>query len=309
MGGQTQQNTQQATTTNPWAPASGTVASLLGQLGSINPNLTGAQTGAINALTALGAAGNPYAGQIGNTASSLLAGGGANNQAGALAGNLAAYQQQLSPYLQSSFLDPRNTPGFSDALAATNADITNQINQQFAAAGRDLSGQSTQALARGLSRADAQLIANQYNQNVANQLGAMAAGYGAGNTSGGLLSQLQQQAVGNELSGIGAAQQATGAQQYGPLLELQAQSALTGIPLQNLAAEMGVALPPAQAFSTQAGTGTTTTQVPLWQQIVGGGIGGIGLLGGTGAFGKNGWLNFGAGSGGGGNFPSSGAIY
>jgi hypothetical protein len=53
MGGQTQQNTQHATTTNPWAPASGAVQNLLGQLGSINPNLTGAQTGAINQLTAL----------------------------------------------------------------------------------------------------------------------------------------------------------------------------------------------------------------------------------------------------------------
>ena len=43
----------------------------------------------------------------------------------------------------------------------------------FAGAGRDLSGLNTQTLARGLSQGEGQLVANQYNANVANQLGAM----------------------------------------------------------------------------------------------------------------------------------------
>src|SRR5271165_3364322 len=124
MGGQTQQNTQQVQTTTPWAPGGAAVQGLLGQLSGINPNLTSTQTGAINQLTALGAAGNPYQTGINATTNSLLAGGGANNQAGALSGNLSQYQQQLNPYLQSSFLNPMSTPGFSDAIAATNADIT-----------------------------------------------------------------------------------------------------------------------------------------------------------------------------------------
>ena len=40
---------------------------------------------------------------------------------------------------------------------------------------------------------------------------------------------------------------------------------------------------------------------PLWQQIMGGGIGGLGLLGGMGGFGSNGWL-YGTGSSGSGLF-------
>jgi hypothetical protein len=303
MGGQTQQNTtqNQVAQTTPWGPASGYLQSILGNAGNINPNLTGAESGALNSLTALGANGNPFAGQVGGVANTLLGGGNANAQSGLINDAYSQYQKQLNPYLQSSYLDPRNTPGFSDALKAVNSDITSQVNGQFAGAGRDMSGMNTQALARGLSQGEGQLVANQYNQNAQNQLGAMGSLYGAGNTTGGLLSGLNQQALANMQSGIGASQQATQAQQYGPLLQLQAAAQARGIPLQTLAAQMGITLPAGQAFGTQitTGTGNQTTSVPLSQQILGGVIGGAGLLGGTGAFGKNGWLNFGgSGSGG-----------
>jgi hypothetical protein len=258
MGGQTQQNTTQTQQTTPWAPAAGTISSILGNVNGINPNLTSTETGALNQLGALGAAGNPYAAGVSGVANSLLAGGGANNQAGTIGNAYAQYRNELNPYLQSSFLDPRNTPGFGDAL-----------------------------------------IANQYNQNVQNQLGAMGSAYGAGNTTGGLLSGLQQQFLANQQAGIGASQQATQAQQYGPMLQLQAEAQRRGIPLETLAAQMGIALPAGQAFGTQVTQGKTTTSVPLAQQIAGGVIGGAGLLGGMGAFGKNGWLNFGGGGGGG----------
>jgi hypothetical protein len=295
MGGQTQQNQQQTAVTSPWAPASGAIQSILGQAAGINPNPNATETGALNQLSALGAAGNPYAGGVGNVASALLAGGGPD-RSGLVNNAYAQYQSELNPYLQSSFLDPRNTPGFGDALAAMNADITNQINGQFAAAGRDMSGMNTQTLARGLSQGEGALIASQYNQNAANQLNAANALYGAGGQTAGLLSGLDQTKLANMQAGIGASQQATQAQQYGPLLQLQAEAQRRGIPLQTLAAQMGIALPAGQAFGTTATTGQTTTQVPLSQQVIGGLVGGAGLLGGTGAFGKNGWLNFGGGS-------------
>jgi hypothetical protein len=61
------------------------------------------------------------------------------------------------------------------------------------------------------------------------------------------------------------------------------------------------ALPAGQAFASTNSTGNisgtmngqTQNTSPLWQQITGALIGGAGLLGGVGAFGKNGWLNFG----------------
>src|ERR1700738_1358386 len=148
MGGQTQQNQQQQSVaqTTPWAPASGALSGILGNLQGINPNVTGTETGALNQLSGLGAQGNPYAGGINATVNSLLSGGNANAQAPMIGNAYANYQQQLSPYLQKSFLDPRNTPGFSDALNAVNSDITNQVNSQFAGAGRDMSGMNTQTL-------------------------------------------------------------------------------------------------------------------------------------------------------------------
>jgi hypothetical protein len=282
MGGQSQQNTNQnqLSTTTPWGAAAGNLQGILSNAGSINPNLTGTETGALNSLNALGAQGNQFAGQIGGVANNLLAGGNANAQSGLINNAYSQYQQQLNPYLQSSFLDPRNTPGFSDALNAVNSDITNQVNGQFAAAGRDMSGMNTQALARGLSQGEGQLVANQYNQNAQNQLGAMGSLYGAGNTTGGLLSGLNQQALANMQAGIGASGDATAAQQYGPLLQLQAAAQARGIPLATLAAQMGLTLPAAQAFGTTntIGTGQNTGQLSGAQQFgtIAGGLSGLG---------------------------------
>lgn len=262
MGGTSSQNQQQSGTTSqtttPWAPAAQPISGILSGLTGIQQGLNPTQQGAINLLSGMGAAGNQFAPAIGGVANNLLSGGGANNQAGMIGNAYSQYGQQLSPYLQSSFLDPRNTPGFSDALSAMNSDITSQINGQFAAAGRDGSGMNTQTLARGLAQGEGGLLANQYNQNVNNQLGAMSSLYGAGNATGGLLSGLQQQYNANQQAGIGAADQANAATQYGPMLQLQAMSYQTGIPLQTLAAQMGIALPAGQAFGTTAGTNTGT---------------------------------------------------
>jgi len=153
-----------------------------------------------------------------------------------------------------------------------------------------------QTLARGLGQGEGQLIANQYNQNAANQLAAAGSLYGAGNTTGGLLTALNQQELANAQAGAGLADTAWRAQQAGPLLELAAQAQARGIPLQTLAAEMGIAIPAGQAFGTTTSTGQTQSTTPLWQNILGGAIGGAGILGGMGAFGKNGWLNLGKGT-------------
>ena len=161
--------------TNPWAPAqpflAGILAQLQGQLA--NTSLTPQENAAIGGLAGSSNYISQFLPQTTDLANTLLSGGNAQAQAPLINSAYQQYQAQLNPYLQSSFLDPRNTPGFSDALAATNADITNQVNGMFAGAGRDLSGLNTQTLARGLSQGEGQLVANQYNANVANQLGAM----------------------------------------------------------------------------------------------------------------------------------------
>ncbi len=252
---QTQNQTQQLT---PYAASQPGLSSILGNLSGINPNLSQSQTAAIAALTNQGATGNPFAPSYSNVANSLLAGGGATDQAGNINAGYQRYANQIQPFTNPAFLDPRNTPGFGDALSALNSDITGQINSQFAGAGRDLSGMNTQTLARGLAQGEGGLIANQYNANVGNQLGAINSLYNASNTNAGILSGLQQQAVQNQQAGFGAGNAAFDATSAGPLLQLQAQSYITGIPLQTLAAQAGIVLPTAQAFGTQTGTGINT---------------------------------------------------
>ena len=140
-------------TTNPWAPAqpflSGILAQLQGQIA--NTSLTPQENAAICGLAGSSNYISQFLPQTTDLANALLASGDAQAQAPMISGAYQQYRGELNPYLQTSFLDPRSTPGFSDALAAANADITNQVNGMFAGAGRDLSGLNQQALARGLS--------------------------------------------------------------------------------------------------------------------------------------------------------------
>src|SRR5664279_6249605 len=100
MGGQSSSTQTQQSQTAPWQAAQPMLQGILGQLGAglNNTGLTSAETGALDTLQSNAAQGNPFAGQIGDYAQSLLNGGGANAQAGNVQGNLGAFQSQLSPY-------------------------------------------------------------------------------------------------------------------------------------------------------------------------------------------------------------------
>lgn len=268
MGSSSKQTTQQ-TQSAPWAPAQGTLMSILGQLGSMSGNagLSGTEQGALGGL--LGNAGylQQFLPQLQANTANLLSGGGAKDQAGLIGNAYGQYQAQLAPYLQASFLDPRNTPGFGDALAATNADITNQINSMFAGAGRDLSGMNVQTLARGLSQGEGQLLANQYNQNAANQLAAAQSLYGAGNATGGLLAGLNQQALANQQAGAGSAETAQQFANSPYMQQLMAAAMQRGIPLQYLQALTGMTGGIASLGGTQQGTSTTTASPGLYDWL------------------------------------------
>jgi hypothetical protein len=333
MGGQSTQNSTsqqtqnqtQNSTTAPWAVAQPAVTGLLGQVqsGLGNTGLTGTEN---NALTTLqGNAGNyssTVAPQISNYANTLFAGGGANNQAPALqgglsdyqsaltgannaaSGNLATYQQQLTPYANGSMIG--NNPALQAQLAQIGTDTTNQVNGSFAAAGRDFSGANSQALGRGIASGEAPVIAQQYNQDVANQMNAAnalygagnttnqlqtgnaGAGYGAGNTTGGLLAGLQQQYLANQGQGVTAAGQANDAANAAPNAALAAEAQRRGIPIQALGLLANIGIPIAglgsQSSGTSSGTsnGTSNTEsqasgAQQFAQIMGG-IGSLGNL-------------------------------
>ncbi len=72
----------------------------------------------------------------------------------------------------------------------------------------------------------------------------------------------------------------------------QMLSASAGLPFGGLTGKSNFLLPIAGAGQNTTGTSTGTITQPTnpWQTALGAGLGGVGLLGGTGAFGNSGWL-------------------
>jgi len=322
-------------TTTPWEPARPGLEALTNQatglIGGSGVNPT--ESYALDRLTQNANMGNPFTGQIEGLANTLLGGGGpdrtgmvtgalgdynAQDRSGMIGDAYSQYQQRLDPFASGQNVGQNS--GLLPYLNVIGNDVQKRINDMFAGAGRDLSGLNQQTLARGIAEGTAPVIANQYNQDIANQLNAAGSLYGAGNTTGGLLAGLDQSRLSNNLgaagmlsgldqtrlgnmqAGIGAAQSALQARDSGAnqLLAIEAQR--RGIPFQNLAQAESLILPIAQGFGTTnsqtASTGTQEQQVPIGQQLLGGLVGGAGLLGGlgkAGAFGPTGWLFSGGG--------------
>jgi hypothetical protein len=277
MGGSTQQVQNTQSYTQQWAPVQLALQGVLGNAAAINPNLTGAESNSLQGLIGNSGFLNQFTPQATSLANTLATGG--PSVAGTLNNAYQQYQNELNPYASGANLNPMSTPGFANALSTLNTDITSQINGEFAAAGRSGSGDNAQALARGLSQGEAGLLANQYNTNVTNQLNSAQNLFGAGAGTTGILSQLNQQALANQQAGLGAAATAADFSNSPYYQQLAAEAQQRGIPLQTLAAQMGLVLPAAQAFGSQQGNQTTSVQVPLGQQILGYGALGAGLFG------------------------------
>jgi hypothetical protein len=269
LGGTSKSETTQSSTTAPWAPAQDTLTGILSQVKNYLPQtgITGTQNAALNTIEQNGANVGQYAPAVQNYTSSLLNGGGATDQAGNISNAYKTYQDQTNPLASNTDYNPYNTPGFKDALNTTIADITNATNGSFAAAGRDFSGANSQTLGRGIMQGVAPTIAAQYNQNVQNQQGAAGNLYNAGNTTGGLLSGLNQQSLANKgagVSAIGAGQEALNS---GANNTLAAEAQRLGIPVQNLGMLAQLGIPIAGLGSQSSGTSNTTKQDPWYAPL------------------------------------------
>jgi hypothetical protein len=204
-----------------------------------------------------------------------LNGGGANSQAGNVQGNLAAFNDRLTPYASGGMIG--NNPALAAQLAQIQSDVGNSVNSQFAAAGRDFSGAHQMAYGRGVAAAEAPVIAAQYNQDVANQINAANALYNAGNTTAGTLSGMQQNYLANQGQGVTAAQSALDAQNYGANATLAAEAQRRGIPVQALGMLAQIGVPIAGLGSQSTGTTTGTQQMAGANQFatLAGGIGNL----------------------------------
>jgi len=236
MGGQSSTTQQQSSTTAPWQPAQAGLTSILGQLNGYVPQtgLNSTQSGAINTIEQNGSNVGQYAPAVQGLTSNLLNGGGAMNQAGAVNQNYQNYQKATNPLASNTNYDPMQTPGIGDQLQGLKDQITQGVNGQFAAAGRDFSGYNQKALGSGLAQGLAPILTNQYNQNVQNQQSAAGNLYNAGNTNAGILSGLQQQDIANRGAGVGSISAGQDALNSGATNTLQAEAQRLGIPLQNI---------------------------------------------------------------------------
>jgi hypothetical protein len=264
MGGTSKsETTNQSSSTQPWAPAQPLLGGILGQLGGAlgRTGLTGAETGALDALMANAQAGNPYASAIGGVATGLL--GGGPDRTGLVGDAYRQYQDQLASTARGDFVDPSANPALQGYLSTIANDVQNRVNGMFAGAGRDLSGANQMALARGITEGQAPVLLDAYIRARADQLAAQDKLYGAGGQTAGLLSQLDQQRLANQLSGIGASSAALQAADYGPQMQLAIEAQRRGNPLQNLQQIAGIGVPIAGLGSSSTGTKTTESSTPF----------------------------------------------
>ncbi len=275
MGGTSRTTQETKSETNPWAQATPALEGILGQLNPLiqNSGLSQSASGAIDQLQANANAGNPFSGQITGLTNNLLSGGGADAQSGNISGALDAYKQQLSPYATGSMVGQNS--GLNKYLDTISNDVQSRVNGMFAGAGRDMSGANLQTLSRGIAEGTAPVIANQYNQDVQNQLSAAGSLYGAGNTTAGLLTGLTQQGLTNAQAGAGMSDQALAAQNYGPTQTLNLEQLRQSIPAQNLGLLAQIGVPIAGLGGTSSGTSSGTQQMSGAQQFatIAGGLG------------------------------------
>lgn len=259
MGGtsKTSQQSQQSTTTAPWQPAQASITGILDKLSPLvqNSGLSGAATGALDNLQNTAQQGNPFASQITGFANNLLNGGGASDQAGALQGGLDTYRNQLSPYANGSMIG--NNPALKAQLDQIMSDVGNSVNSQFAAAGRDMSGANQQAYGRGVASGIAPVLANQYNQDVNNQINAAGQLYGAQNSTSGLLSGMNQQGLSNQLQGVSTANDALAAQNYGDSKTLDIERLRQQLPAETLGLLAQIGIPIAGLGGTSNSTASS----------------------------------------------------
>jgi hypothetical protein len=269
-------NTSSQSTTAPGAEAQPVVQGITGQLDPLiaNSGITGTQQTAINQLTQNGVNGDQFAPAEATNANTLLSGGGATSENPALSGNLTALQNadsQIAGATPGS--STVNSPAVQAALQSENAQIANQVNSQFAAAGRSDSGANAGDLAYQESLADTPLLLNQANTDTQNQLTTANNLFSAGNTTANNLTQNNQTALGNEQTGNTAATSAIQAENEGPTAAIEAQELGQSIPASNLGLLAQIGIPLAGLNTSTSGTSNTTSTPSVLQDITG--LGGV----------------------------------
>lgn len=245
----------QQSSTKPWEAAMPLVNSLLSKYSGANTDVTNPQSSAVQSLLSATGGLSNFAPQATNAINTIF---GTDNspQVGMLTDAYSAVKRNLSPTAAGENLNPYSTPGFSDAINTAISDATKATKGVYAGSGRDPSGAGSFAgsLARGITQGVAPTIANQYNQNYSNMVGANNSLLtGAGTTASGI-NTLNNSRVGALLSGIQGASAIPGLATAPGMAQLGAANTAYGLPFANLAQLLQPSIALAGLGSQSSGT-------------------------------------------------------
>ena len=249
-GSQAQQ-TQAQSQSAPWAPTQPQLESIISSLAGINPSVTPTQTNAINQIQSNSTSLPNFGPQLSQLTGGLLS--NIPNLNGQVGQAYSSLTNTLSPYTDPNFLNPTSNPTLQSALQYIQQQTTDNVNSQFAGAGRDLSPANSKALGYGVASAEAPLLVNQFNQNAQLQQGAANSLFQAANTANNTY-------LNNAGWGTSNASNIPALSNMGPLASLAASNLGYSLPLSQLGGIEGLTLPIAGLGGQTNSSGTSNTQ-------------------------------------------------
>jgi hypothetical protein len=252
--------TQQQSQSEPWAPAIPYLTRYMQDTDMLRSlaGPSGDQMDAFGRLKEIAANGNPFTNDIKSLASDAL---GYRSRSGIADQAYATLQSQLGDYASGKYLDFESNPYIQKMLNTVGNDVQNRINQMWAGAGRDVTGNAAgqQAIARGITSAQLPILQQLYGQEQQNQIRAADMLYGAGRDTAMSGQNMDLAAFDQRGKGIGYGNEYVNAQSFGPNQILNLDEQLKRMPFDDMAMYGNLLLPAAGLGGQQAGSGTSKT--------------------------------------------------
>ena len=253
----TNTNTKSQGETDPWDYSIPYLQDYLREVGSVGGiGLTPDQKYAFEYLKGNALEGNPYDVPTAQLATDLFNTADRSGQVGEYYG---ALQGQLGDVASGKYIDPMSNPQMAAMLKQVGDEAQSRINQQFAAAGRDLSGLNQKRVTEGVTAAQLPLLLNQYNTERAAQADAAKTLYGAGNETSTTQSNLDAARAALRTQGIAVGNAALDAQNWGANKILELDQQIKMLPYEDLGVLGSLLFPVAGLGSQQNGLSNTTS--------------------------------------------------
>lgn len=248
------------TETGPWKPAVPQISNLLNftapQFQMLG--LQGDEQKQLDYLRANADNGNPFAPAINQTASQLLSGG--TDRTGIIQNAYSGLQNNLNPIATQS-TNPYDNQAFQQLANTITNDTKDQVKSAYAGSGYSPAsvGDFSQQLGRGIAQGVAPAFVQAQDTLTNQRMGAANSLYQGGAGTTGILSGLDQTALGNKIQGIPVASAALQANDSPYLRMLQLTQMQRQMPLDNIAGMESLLLPIGGMGGTSNTSGQSTT--------------------------------------------------